>query len=133
VVREDKGLAAVLQLRPLAFIGTLSYGIYLLNSLSVHAVRFPLTRLGLDYPPANFCVRADAGDRTRILELSLLRIAISGVESQIFASASSLHGKCPGRNRGPRRTRLDAILGGSSLRSVARFWIFRGYFRRVPC
>jgi peptidoglycan/LPS O-acetylase OafA/YrhL len=54
VVREDNGLAALLQLRPLAFIGTLSYGIYLLNSLSVHAVRFPLTRLGLDYPPLIF-------------------------------------------------------------------------------
>lgn len=54
VVREDNGLAAVLQLRPLALIGTLSYGIYLLNSLSVHAVRFPLTRLGLDYPPLIF-------------------------------------------------------------------------------
>lgn len=54
VVREDNGLAAILQLRPLAFIGTLSYGIYLLNSLSVHAVRFPLIRLGLDYPPLIF-------------------------------------------------------------------------------
>jgi peptidoglycan/LPS O-acetylase OafA/YrhL len=54
VVREDNGLASVLRLRPLAFIGTLSYGIYLLNSLSVHAVRFPLIRLGLDYPPLVF-------------------------------------------------------------------------------
>lgn len=54
VVREDNGLATVLQFRPLAFIGILSYGIYLLNSLSVHAVRFPLARLGLDYPPLIF-------------------------------------------------------------------------------
>jgi len=72
VVREDNGLAAILQLRPLAFIGTLSYGIYLLNSLSVHAVRFPLIRLGLDYPPLIFvCALALA------TALAFLTIAIT--------------------------------------------------------
>jgi len=37
VVREDNGLASFLRLRLLSWIGTISYGIYLLHMLSVHA------------------------------------------------------------------------------------------------
>ncbi|MFZ3380785.1 MAG: acyltransferase [Candidatus Acidiferrales bacterium] len=54
VVREDNGLGAVLRLRPVAFIGTLSYGMYLLNSVSIHFVHFLLVRLGPEYPPLIF-------------------------------------------------------------------------------
>jgi peptidoglycan/LPS O-acetylase OafA/YrhL len=54
VVREDNGLAWLLRLRPVAFVGTVSYGMYLLNSLSVHAVRAVLQRIGLAYPPVIF-------------------------------------------------------------------------------
>jgi peptidoglycan/LPS O-acetylase OafA/YrhL len=50
VIREDNGLAPVLQLRPLAWIGVLSYGMYLLNSLSVYTVGAALGRLGLIHP-----------------------------------------------------------------------------------
>ncbi len=54
VAREDNGLAAILGFRPLAFIGAVSYGMYLLNSLSIHLVHRALSSLGLQYPPAVF-------------------------------------------------------------------------------
>ena len=54
VIREDNGLSALLVLRPIAFIGTLSYGMYLFNSISVHVVRFVTVRLGTEYPPLIF-------------------------------------------------------------------------------
>jgi len=50
VVREDNGLAPILKLRPIAFIGVLSYGMYLLNSLSLHVVRLVLDRIGVVHP-----------------------------------------------------------------------------------
>jgi len=50
VIREDNGLAPVLKLRPIAFIGVLSYGMYLLNSLSVHVVLAALGKLGVTHP-----------------------------------------------------------------------------------
>ena len=36
VVREDHGLAGVLRMRPLAMVGVLSYGIYLLHGFAMH-------------------------------------------------------------------------------------------------
>ncbi|HXQ26600.1 MAG TPA: acyltransferase [Candidatus Acidoferrales bacterium] len=54
VIREDNGLASILRLRPIAQIGVLSYGMYLFNSLSIHAVQFALARFGLLYPPLVF-------------------------------------------------------------------------------
>ena len=54
VVREDHGLAAVLQFRPLAFIGVVSYGMYLLNSLSIHLVHAGLNRVGVQHPAIVF-------------------------------------------------------------------------------
>jgi peptidoglycan/LPS O-acetylase OafA/YrhL len=50
VIREDNGLAPILKLRPIAWIGVLSYGMYLLNSLSVYTVRMALGYLGLRHP-----------------------------------------------------------------------------------
>lgn len=50
VVREDNGLAPVLHMRPIAYIGVLSYGMYLLNSLSIHAVQLAVGHIGLLYP-----------------------------------------------------------------------------------
>jgi peptidoglycan/LPS O-acetylase OafA/YrhL len=50
VVREDNGLAYILKLRPIAYIGILSYGMYLLNSLSIHVVQTFLGKMGLLNP-----------------------------------------------------------------------------------
>lgn len=54
VVREDHGLAGLLRFRPLAFIGVISYGMYLLNSLSLHLVQAGLSRVGLLHPTLAF-------------------------------------------------------------------------------
>lgn len=56
VVREDNGLAWFLRLRPVAFVGTASYGMYLLNSLCLHAVRGVLNPIGVTYPPVIFVI-----------------------------------------------------------------------------
>jgi peptidoglycan/LPS O-acetylase OafA/YrhL len=56
VVREDNGLAWFLRLRPVAFIGTVSYGMYLLNSLCLHGVRAILNPIGVAYPPVIFVI-----------------------------------------------------------------------------
>ena len=50
VIREDNGLAPILMLRPIAFIGVLSYGMYLINSLCVHAAVLVLGSIGLMHP-----------------------------------------------------------------------------------
>ncbi len=54
VMREDHGLAWLLRFRPLAYIGVVSYGMYLLNSLSIHLVQAILGRLGLLHPALAF-------------------------------------------------------------------------------
>jgi peptidoglycan/LPS O-acetylase OafA/YrhL len=50
VVREDNGLAFILKLRPVAYIGILSYGMYLFNSLAIHTVQLFLGKIGLLNP-----------------------------------------------------------------------------------
>jgi peptidoglycan/LPS O-acetylase OafA/YrhL len=50
VIREDNGLAPILKLRPIAYIGVLSYGMYLLNSLAIHIVLLALGKLGVTHP-----------------------------------------------------------------------------------
>jgi peptidoglycan/LPS O-acetylase OafA/YrhL len=60
VVREDNGLAWLLRLRPVAFVGTVSYGMYLLNSLCLHAVRGVLNPIGVTYPPVIFVITLGA-------------------------------------------------------------------------
>ena len=54
VVREDNGLAGILGWRPLAGIGVVSYGMYLLNTLTIQAVRHSAAHLGLLNPAAVF-------------------------------------------------------------------------------
>ena len=50
VVREDHGLSKVLRFKPLAYIGVLSYGMYLFNTLVVKTVRPGVGHLGLHHP-----------------------------------------------------------------------------------
>jgi peptidoglycan/LPS O-acetylase OafA/YrhL len=50
VIREDNGLAPILRFRPLAFIGVVSYGMYLFNTMVVRVVHVAMERLGLGYP-----------------------------------------------------------------------------------
>lgn len=50
VIREDNGLAFMLRVRPIAYIGVLSYGMYLFNSLSIHVVQFALGSVFTPHP-----------------------------------------------------------------------------------
>jgi len=54
VIREDNGLAPFLRLRPLAHIGAVSYGMYMLNTLTLDGLHPLLTRLGVTNPVAVF-------------------------------------------------------------------------------
>lgn len=58
VVREDNDLAPLLRLRPIAWIGTVSYGIYLMHMLSVGAARRALALAGVASPYADFAAGA---------------------------------------------------------------------------
>lgn len=50
VIREDNGLAFLLKLQPVAFLGVMSYGMYLLGSLCTHVAELLLNRIGLLHP-----------------------------------------------------------------------------------
>jgi peptidoglycan/LPS O-acetylase OafA/YrhL len=54
VIREDNGLAPLLRLRPLAHIGVVSYGMYMLNTLTLDGLHPVLTRIGLQHPFLTF-------------------------------------------------------------------------------
>jgi peptidoglycan/LPS O-acetylase OafA/YrhL len=54
VIRETNGLAAGLKFRPLAYIGRVSYGIYMLNTLVVDALHYALRRIGIEHPAITF-------------------------------------------------------------------------------
>jgi peptidoglycan/LPS O-acetylase OafA/YrhL len=79
VIREDNTLAGILSLRPVAFLGVLSYGMYLLNSLSKSAVYAVLDRVGLGQPliafPLALAVAAAAAYLARrYIELPFLEL-----------------------------------------------------------
>jgi peptidoglycan/LPS O-acetylase OafA/YrhL len=54
VIREDNALSPVLRLRPIAWIGTISYGIYLFHMLAANAARRILASAGIVSPYADF-------------------------------------------------------------------------------
>ncbi len=54
VVREDNGLARILRFHPLAYMGVLSYGMYLLNSVSIHTAELGLRWIDITNPMAIF-------------------------------------------------------------------------------
>jgi len=54
VIREDNGLAPFLRLRWVAHLGKVSYGMYMLNSLLLRALRPLLTRLHVTHPAIVF-------------------------------------------------------------------------------
>lgn len=49
VIRESNGLGPLLRWRPIAHIGLVSYGIYLMHMLSYNAVKQVLSTIGLEY------------------------------------------------------------------------------------
>lgn len=57
-LREDNVLAPVLQWRPIARVGEISYGIYLYHLFALHAAHLVMGRLGADPPWATLIVYA---------------------------------------------------------------------------
>jgi peptidoglycan/LPS O-acetylase OafA/YrhL len=58
VIREDNGLAWLLGWKPLAYVGTVSYGMYMLNTLAVDGLNPILNRAGLHHPLLKFVIAA---------------------------------------------------------------------------
>ena len=56
VVREDNDLASLLRLRPVAWIGTVSYCVYLIHMLAVNVVRVALAKAGIVSAYADFAL-----------------------------------------------------------------------------
>jgi peptidoglycan/LPS O-acetylase OafA/YrhL len=54
VIREDNCLAGLLSLKPLDWIGTVSYGVYLLHMLSANLVKRIMSMIGLEEPLVYF-------------------------------------------------------------------------------
>jgi peptidoglycan/LPS O-acetylase OafA/YrhL len=54
VIREDHGLSSILRRRPLAYIGVVSYGMYLFNTLCIKCVRPAMSHVGLTHPALVF-------------------------------------------------------------------------------
>jgi peptidoglycan/LPS O-acetylase OafA/YrhL len=54
VIREDNGLARSLRFRPLAYIGTVSYGVYMLNTAVIDGLRPVLDKIGVRHPALTF-------------------------------------------------------------------------------
>jgi len=79
VIREDNTLAPFLRFRPLAYIGLVSYGMYLLNTLVLDVVNPAMNRIGLRHPLLKFPVFVAAtvlvaGISYRFFETPFLRL-----------------------------------------------------------
>jgi peptidoglycan/LPS O-acetylase OafA/YrhL len=79
VIREDNALAPFLRFRPLAYIGLVSYGMYLLNTLVLDVVNPVMNRIGLRHPLVKFPVFVAvtvlvAGISYRFFETPFLRL-----------------------------------------------------------
>jgi peptidoglycan/LPS O-acetylase OafA/YrhL len=79
VIREDNALAPFLRFRPLAYIGLVSYGMYLLNTLVLDVVNPVMNRIGLRHPLLKFPVFVAAtvlvaGISYRFFETPFLRL-----------------------------------------------------------
>ena len=57
-LREDNGLAPVMQWQPLARVGQISYGLYLYHLFALHATNAIMGRIGADTPWAVLIVYA---------------------------------------------------------------------------
>lgn len=71
VLRERNGLAALLRLRPLVHLGSVSYGVYLLHMVTLQGVR-PLAEQASLHPTVLFGLNAGAAWLTASLSYSLV-------------------------------------------------------------
>ena len=79
VIREDNGLAWFLRWKPVAYMGVVSYGMYMLNTLVLDCLKPVFSRLGPHHPLLQFpitvvCTVFVAGLSYRLLETPFLRL-----------------------------------------------------------
>ena len=79
VIREDNGMAWFLSWKPMAYMGVVSYGMYMLNTLVLDCLKPIFNRLGphhplLQFPVALGCTVLAAGLSYRFLETPFLRL-----------------------------------------------------------
>ncbi|MGB6598266.1 MAG: acyltransferase [Candidatus Acidiferrum sp.] len=79
VIREDNGLAWFLRWKPVAYMGVVSYGMYMLNTLVLDCLKPILNRVGphhplLRFPIALVCTVFVASLSYRFLETPFLRL-----------------------------------------------------------
>ncbi|MGC1483139.1 MAG: acyltransferase, partial [Candidatus Acidiferrum sp.] len=79
VMREDNGIALFLRWKPMAYMGVVSYGMYMLNTLVLDCLKPIFHRLGphhplLWFPIALACTVLVAGLSYRFLETPFLRL-----------------------------------------------------------
>ena len=75
IYREDNALAFFLKVRPLAYVGTVSYGVYLLHMLVKNGVEKFFVALNLDIPQTGI-----------FLMTTILSILVAGVSFRYFES-----------------------------------------------
>lgn len=79
VIREDNGIAWFLRWKPMAYIGVVSYGMYMLNTLVLDCLKLMFNRLGPHHPLFQFPIALVgtifvAGLSYRFLETPFLRL-----------------------------------------------------------
>jgi peptidoglycan/LPS O-acetylase OafA/YrhL len=110
VIREDNGLATMLRWKPVAHIGVVSYGMYLLHMLSYHAARKVLAAVGLDEPwiwfPATVVVATVVATLSfRYYESWFLRLKTRYARTSTHARAPQPSGRASGG--GHHGTRME--------------------------
>lgn len=108
VIREDNDLAQFLRLRGLAWVGTVSYGMYLMHMLAVNVVRRIATMAGHSSPWIDFAF--GAGLALAIASLSFVtyeRFFLRLKDRWLPARRAAQHGS------GERRAKIPApVIGG---------------------
>lgn len=56
VIREDNGLRPILAFRPAAYIGLVSYGMYMFNTLVLGVLNAPMSKAGILHPLLRFAI-----------------------------------------------------------------------------
>lgn len=95
VIREDNGLAWFLRWKPMAYMGVVSYGMYMLNTLVLDCLKPIFYRLGprhplLQFPIALGCTVLVASLSYRFLETPFLRLKERFSRLRLAKSTSDL-------------------------------------------
>lgn len=100
VIREDNGMAWFFRWKPLAYMGVVSYGMYMLNTLVLDCLKPIFNRIGSPHPLVRFpiavaCTVLAAGLSYRFLETPFLRLKERFSPLRLARTSSDLNGPLP--------------------------------------